>query len=336
MSLTFSFRANTTSAYYAPGGELSGYYDQGQTTLAKIVDCTLTGCIGSKALDLNSSSFNSWRNFSGIGNTPLTQAITVVYRLARSSAGTATSVDSFFQLGGDTASYYSVLAFQQQVGNNIVALKRNEIGQTDLTSVTVGSYNFADTSFHDFVVSWAGTTTALLYTYFDGVTLGATTVIRSINVDQSIYSYNTISLGRYLTSNVSTHYCNEMLIFNEALSAASITATFTGPTRAAFYSATVSQPVNSTDPGSSNVASGVPYTFKGLSLTGSFGGVYTDPGIANVLSGTSYIFNSATLTGTYHDATYTDPGIGNYDEGFSYPNISKLIKTGLYIHVLML
>lgn len=297
MSLVFSYRSNTTSAYYAPGGELSGYFDQGQTTLAKIVDCTLAGCFGGKALDLNNTSFNSWRNFNGIGNTPTSSPITIVYRMSKGVAGTSAANDSMIMLGGDTSSFFCGLGFGQQSGDRMLVYLRNELGQagTNVGGNTVGFYNFNTNSFRDISLVHEGTTTAQIYLLANGVTIGGASTTRSINFDVVGNPYNSITLGRFVANNASDHYCNEVLIFNKACSAATLAAL---ALRSDFYSTTANQPYNSTDPLSTNVATGVNYTFKGTSLTGSFGAVYTDPGIENVENEVSYIFNGVTLTGT--------------------------------------
>jgi len=314
MALVFSWRSNTTAAFFAPGGEESYRYNAGSSTLASIQVNSLTGNIGGFALDMNNSGVSSWVGFNGIGNTPKTNPITINYRFAKAVSGTATATDSLLQLGGETASYFSVYAIQHQAGTgNLVFTQRNEVGQTSITNGIISSgFDFGDTSNHDLTIAWGGTASVDIFFYVDGVTIGSLNPTRHINYANIDNPFETITIGRYLNNNVSSHFGNELLIFDHELTPASIASVFTGPTRASFYSTTVSQPVNSTDPGAANVNSGTTYTFKGLSLTGTLAlGTFTDPGVANVNSGTSYIFNSSTLTGTLHDATFTDPGIAN-------------------------
>lgn len=306
MSLVFQWRSNTTSAYYAPGGELAHWYDQGNATLASIQPNANTGVIGTTALDMNNAGLSSWFGWSGIGNTPLIKPISICYRLAMGAAGTATSNNSLFQLGGDTGSYYAQITLQYQgTTGDILLNTRNEAGSSGVTNgLMADGYDFGDTAFHDVVLTHAGTTTALWYMYIDGVTIGTASTIRSVNHDRSHNPFNTITLGRTLNNNTSAHFGNEFCIFDHELTGASVASAFPGSSRASFYSTTISQPINSTDPGVSNVNSGTGYTFKGDSLTGTLAlANYTDPGITNVRVDTSYIYNSSTLTGTLNVPT---------------------------------
>lgn len=315
MSLVFSYRGNTTSAYYAPGGEVRSTLKQGGT-VTDVVACSFTGCISGFALDMNSTSFLSAVYFHGAQNSPNTNTFSLMFRIAKGSAGTATSNSSIFQFGGISASYLSGFSIQHQSGtDNLRVSMRNEFGQSGGNVDT--TYNFADTGFRDLGVVFHGSGT--LTTFINGSTLGTGTFTRTYNFGLGDYFLTPIGLGAYLNNFISEFYLEELLIWDHALTGASISSVFTGSSRSSFYSTTVSQPVNSTDPGIANVVSGTNYTFKGDSLTGSYAvASYTDPGIANVLSGTSYIFNDSTLTGTYHDATYSDPGVANVRSGTSY------------------
>lgn len=303
MSLVFAWRATTISAYYAPGGEVPRTFSQGQTTLAAIVDCSFTGAIGGKALDMNNAAVNSFVQWGGALNTPNTATMTIVYRFAKATAGTASINDNIFQFGGDTGNYYGLHSLQHQNGtDNFTYIMRNEFGQAGGT-IDFGNYTFTTNDFRDLVITNPGTTTVNYEMFVDGATLGSGTFSRSLNFSNGNYLYSPITLGRYLTSQQSVHYVNEILIFDHVLSASSITSVFTGSSRLNFYSTTVNQPTNSTDPGESNVV-GVSYTFKGDSLTGSYSTpTYTDPGVGNVRLNTNYVFNDSTLTGTLNVPT---------------------------------
>lgn len=314
MSLIFSYRGNTTTAYYAPGGEERTSLKQGGT-VTDIVACSLTGCISGYALDMNSAIFSSIVYFSGPRNTPNTNTFSLVFNLAKATAGTATSNSSIFQFGAISASYLSGFSIQHQTTtDNLRVSMRNEFGLNGGNVDAV--YNFANTDFRYLVVVNHGGST--LTTYIDGATLGTGKFTRTFNFAFGEYLLNPMGIGAYLNNFISTFYLQELLVFDHALTGASVASAFAG-TPSAFYTASANQPVNSTDPGVSNVVSGTNYTFKGSSLTGTYSaGTYTDPGVANVLSGTSYIFNDSTLTGTYHDGSYSNPGIANVRSGTSY------------------
>jgi len=305
MSLLFSWRSNTTAAYYAPGGEASTFYGQGDAKLGTIQATAPTGAIGTSVLDLNNSLLNSWFEFTGLGgNTPSTQDWTICYRMARGAAGTATSIDQLFQMGGNSASYFGLLTMGFNVTTDrLVMSMRNEIGQAGGTNISISVYNFSTTSFIDLVLTGRQSTSSSvtrLQCFIDGVTQNAEyTMARGINYNNISAPWSTITLGRAFNNNISTHYGNEFLIFDTVLSGASIASAFPGSSRTSFYSTTALQPINSTDPGIDNVNYGTGYTFKGDSLTGTLAlANYTDPGIAQVATGTEYIYNNSTLTGT--------------------------------------
>jgi len=302
MSLVFSFRSDTINAYYAPGGEVSSSYDQGQTTLTQIIDCSFTGCIGAKTLNMDNSAVNCWRQFFGADNTPAqTDEFTIVYRMARALGGsTSTSNDFLFQGGGDTGSYFGLFTMGFRAGDELVSSMRSEAGSNGGANQTIGTYNFGDTSFKDFVVRGTHTGNLVIDVMIDAASIGGTTFSRGWSLaNYPKGQWNTFTFGRSFNGNISTHYTNEVLIFDHYLTDASITSVFTGSSRTAFYSATAEQPINTVGPGAANVVDGTAYTIKGISLTGTFAVAdYTDPGVANVLSGTGYVFNDATLTGT--------------------------------------
>jgi hypothetical protein len=55
------------------------------------------------------------------------------------------------------------------------------------------------------------------------------------------------------------------------------------------------------DPGTTNVKTGVSYIYNDVTATGSYTGAdrWSDPGAANVLQGTNYLVNAVTTSGTY-------------------------------------
>ena len=324
MSLLFSWRSNTTSAYYAPGGELSNGYGQGVSGLGDIQATAPAGCIGSSVLNLNNSGFNSWREWGGIGNAPTSKDWTVNYRFSRGAVGTLTSNDQMFNFGGNSASYFNLFAggFQASTDRFVLTM-RNQLGQSGGINISVASFTFNTLAMYDLtMVGQQSTSSSVVRVqcYMNGSSFGAEqTFARGYDMDDQQYPWTILVLGRNANNNISSHYANELLLFNTALSSASIASAFVGESRSSFYSTTANQPFNSTDPGVANVNSGTAYTFKGTSLTGTLhDATYTDPGIANVLSGTSYIFNDSTLTGTLGNPTYTDPGVSNVLSGTSY------------------
>lgn len=90
----------------------------------------------------------------------------------------------------------------------------------------------------------------------------------------------------------------------------------------------------STDPGVTNVKSGVAYEINNVNLTGTYDpitGQYTNPGASHVQSGTTYTFAGSSITGIYDPVTgnYTDPGVGNVVIGQTY-KFAGTTETGTY------
>lgn len=331
MALTFSYRSNTLTAYYAPGGEGYAFTRQTNiTTLCEIIDYTAcAGMIGQKALDLDYNGLNSWVFWGGIGNTPLASddGFTLVYRSSLTDP-TLSGQDFMFTLGGRTSSRWGEFSVQFNSSVGLLASMRDGLGSAGATNATIASlaliYSALDaaTSTADWTFKMLNTLTGLdVRVFVNGVSVGSAVFTRSYKTYAAFsnYMWDSIVAGATANANNSQHRLNEILIFNTALSDASITATFTGASRTSFYSTTANTPTTSTDPGIANVLSGVGYDFKGQSLTGTYTvPTSTDPGIANVLSGTSYIISGTTYTGTYHDPTYTDPGVSNVASGVQY------------------
>lgn len=330
-SITFAYRSNTLTAYHAPGGESYSFFAQTDlTTLCQIIPYTATGIIGDSALDLDYNGLNSWVNWSGIKNTPTSSCdgMTVVYRSLLTDP-TVSGADAMFTLGGRTVSRYGEFSCQLSGSQGLLATMRDQAGANGGLNQTLASiaqyYALANpnTAAADWTFKFLNTTTGLeVYVFLNGVTLGSNTFVRNYKAytgNLNDYMWDCIVAGAAGNGAGSQHRLNEILIFDVALSDASIASTFTGPTRTSFYSVTVNTPANTVDPGIANVVGGVGYTIKGQSLTGTYAvATYTDPGVANVLSGTSYIFNNSTLTGTYHDPAYTDPGVANVANGTNY------------------
>lgn len=305
MSVLFSWRSDTSTAYYAPGGERSYYYAQGAGgTTGQIAATAPAGCIGSTVLDLNNSGVNSWVEWGGIGNSPSSNNWTVNYRFSRGAAGTLTSNDQLINFGGNSASYFCLFSAGFQPTTDVLVLSmRNELGQSGGINISIASQVINTLAMQDLTfVGQHSTTGSVLRVqcYLNGASFGSEyTFARGYNYDNIEFPWSVLTLGRNANNNVSVHYANELLIFDTALSSASISGVFTGETRTSFYSVTALQPINSTDPGVANVNSGTSYTFKGQTLTGTLSlGNYTDPGVANVAQGTNYIFADSTLTGT--------------------------------------
>jgi hypothetical protein len=90
-----------------------------------------------------------------------------------------------------------------------------------------------------------------------------------------------------------------------------------------------------TDPGISNVLSGVPYNADGVGKVGTYSSASSDPGVANVKTGTNYTINGAFKTGTYDGSDrWSDPGPTNVAAGIAYRanNIDRIGTRGTVIN----
>lgn len=342
MSLVFSYRSNTLTAYYAPGGEGYTWLDQaagGVTGLCQIVDYdsqsqTLTGWIGDKALHLNAAGINTYVSWNGIQNTPKATAggVWIInYRMAQAQ----TYSGALFLLGGYPNSDQGRFSVQYLASGLLIGLE-DELSGMIFNNDTIGSVATIDPlvsnyQAHDWTFRVKNTTSGLeIDAFVDGNSVGslAPAANRYYIPTRILYMWDRIAAGGNSGAHTSAHYVNEMLIFDSDISDASIASYFTGPSRTEFWSTTALQPINSTDPGVANVV-GVSYTFKGQSLTGSYSTpTYTDPGIANVASGVGYTFNDSSLTGTLSVPTASTGPAGTVPLG----ELKEQVRYALFVN----
>lgn len=300
--LTFSLRGDTISAHYAPGGELAAAHSDNTTTGVYSQAFDTSTCIGGRAINFNLGNGRSWLIYSGIGNTPKdpVNGLSVVMRLYVEQTLPSFN-NNLFQLGCRTNALIGAFTLAHRAADGLFSLyARNQldanVGQGNLT----GAYNPPINQFNDLVFTWGGTSTSNLEVFLNGTTISTFNMSGGmLPTGSAQYPWHPISIGEQLNQSYSQFYLNEFLLFDGALSAASVASAFPGPSRTEFYSTPKLQGLNSTDPGVASVNSGTNYLFQGNTLTGTLTApTYTDPGVSNVANGTNYVFNDSTLTGT--------------------------------------
>lgn len=315
-SVMFAWRSDTTSAYYAPGGEIPALYAQtpGLPNNATIIPYATTGCIGGAVLDLfeNGAGAGQWIRWNGIKNTPEHFAetdggVTILVRGFFPAGDTPPFNNSFMNFGGYSNGFWANIALSQQPAGQWVQEIRNEIGQGMISGSTIStSFGLTSTIAYDMVVRVANTATGTFSIMLNGSTVASVGQLRGYvsNIFPKLrWPMFSFGLGTYLAATVSDFLANELVFWDRYLSDASITSIFTGPSRTSFYDAGGTlpkvQPFQQADPGIANVADGTEYIVNGNTLTGTFTfPVSTDPGVENVAIGTGYTLNDASLTGT--------------------------------------
>lgn len=240
--------------------------------------------------------------------------------------------------------------FSIGAGRNINSISLSAINGTDLQVEVTNGYQdcltsgtftaphglSSTTDYNDIVVTWDGTTGAnSLKLYLNGSLLSQVTPDNPWPVAPFLQS-EIILGGSQLNANSSEIYANEIVIFDQVLSGATIASDFAGPSRSAFYNTpalngltwpdddevlqgttfnqfgtqhtgTLVVPAASTDPGFENVRDTVSYDFEGVGKTGNYRGqdLWSQVPVDKVLLDTEFLANGDEKLGTFNPFGYT-------------------------------
>jgi hypothetical protein len=332
MALKFQVRGTQLDAWFAKAYPF--HADTNQNGLVSSVQANASpGVFGSSVISL--SSGYSGLSYVGLDNFTLNGSFSLLFRIVPKWTGVPP--DSQGLLGVGISPFFANVIGYTAFGINADGIPRftaidevgnyifnGEIGSTPLT--------FTNGVPTDIWLTWDGSTTAgaiKLYQAQNGV---APTLIASANAINPMTTrrYPFIATmtvaAEYILFDANNYTLNELCIWDTQIDPI---ASFGA--RSTFISAANVYGYNNTDPGLSNVLSGVGYISAGVSEVGTL--LSSDPGIANVAQGTSYQINSAARTGTLVvPGPSTDPGVTNVKSGIAY-EISGANKTGTLVNI---
>ncbi len=300
--------------------------------------------------------------FNGGANLPTGSAISILIRMANSAAATNVGL---FEIGS-TAFSVARMAYIQAHKTSAAVWHLNHYTQQASNNTVIGDdsgYTETEdtTTFHDWVITWDGTTGANKYKLWrDGTAVRSLTASNasSSNIGTMAQVIKYIALGK-ANPQVGTAikmYIDEFAIFDtEIVPSTGVTlsngavAALNGSSRTLYVDCAALDGTTNTDPGIANVKSGTGYTIAGASLTGTavipalsdtktgvagYGGTgtydgsdrWTCPAAADILDSAAAIkCNSASTNRT---GTYASPATTDVKSGVAYGPASGL--TGTY------
>jgi hypothetical protein len=259
-----------------------------------------SGDIGN-VINLDQASFGEHALvYPAYSSLPTGQQFSVHARVATGSTGDSNQIFYF----GLPASRYSFQARFSGAGT-IVSTLFDANGNTNTTQ----TYTFAYTTGVYYDLVWlidTSVTTAGLILYKDGVSVATTNLnaTRAALPSQRgafiiLGSQNAAAQGSTRLK-VAEFTLDDTIITPTSVALISGTGSLNGASRTSYRDIAAFEGGNYTDPAIANVKTGTGYTFAGSSLTGTYDGSdrWTDPGESNVLTGITYKANSTTVNKT--------------------------------------
>lgn len=275
-------------------------------------------------------------HYSGIGNWPNTQAVSI---LTRVKFGSLSGTLGLWNCSSDTRRNAGQLSLYIQNADFKVYM-RDDGGSLGINNVTIAGHGMSTGVWYDILVTYTGdNTTNGFNVYVDNSLIGSITSGRSWDSPRRKV-YTGMTFGQSENVNNCQMVIDEVAIWNEIINPASVTlesgsGALNGASRASLVASTPTVAIS--DPGIANVRSGTSYGFGGVSLTGTLAvpsaddvrsGVSVDAGTGNltlpsendVESGVSFGTNGTEFTGNFVAPTeiQVENGVGFGSQGTEF------------------
>lgn len=276
-AITFAWRGGSTSARYCPAGCTGISYGAGLS----LSNPALTGQISATVLGTSSGSLSGFK-WPGRTNLPSTKVFSVLVRIAYNSATTSQNIIMFDGGGGGASNAVNSNVIQITASAGHYLWSNFFAGSTATSYYGFGTQATESapdiTTFHDFVFTWDGSTTAgKMILYEDAVSLGTRTASSAAaTYNQNLFDAIVIGAGNSQGYAGAKTYYDEIVVWDTVIDPTSVT----------------------TDTGAGDALDGSARTGY-VTVSALDGSTNTGAGAANILSTSSEVIAGVTTNGTY-------------------------------------